>query len=588
MNKLLCLVFAVSLFGYLQGPTSVIIVIVGIGFLIFIHELGHFVVAKYEKVRVEAFALGFGPALWKKKYGETEYRLNILPLGGYVKMAGEVPGEGTTGAPDEFTSKTPGARARVLVAGVLMNFLFGILGAIIAFQFGIRFIAPKAGYVVNGSPAWQAGLQKGDEILAIDGSDITNFREIIMAVAGSDEGQSLNIKVRRGEQVLECKVLPQYDETRGFPTIGIGPSTIAQMQIDKETWQIVKVGDRDVESGYDISGLFPQTNTPVQATVKRGSELRTVTLQPEVQKIPRLGIAPRQLMVDSLRQDSAASQAGFREGDIVVSVNGQFVADLAQLTKQPPLTITVRRAGKLLEISVAQDKGELWQHATWAPDFYITELVKDSPAAKELKPGDLLLAAGGKKLREWSDLVGVVQKSAGKPLSLTYERAGQSVDITITPQEYEQVVWGKNIELANQMTEPQRYNILKSCQLGLIHAKQMVMEIFLTLKGLFSKRISSKNLGGPITIFSASYTFLQFGVGDFIYFLALISINLAVLNLLPIPILDGGHLVFVTIEKLRGKPVSEKVIGVVNYIGFILLITLMLYVTYNDILRLVK
>lgn len=589
MNKLFCFVFAASLFGYMQGTMSTIVVILGIGFLIFIHELGHFALAKREKVRVEAFALGFGPAVWKKKYGETEYRLNVLPLGGYVKMAGEVPGEGTTGAPDEFTSKTPGARARILVAGVLMNFLFGILGAIVAFQFGIRFIAPKVGYVVNGSPAWHAGMQKGDEIVAIDGGDITNFREVVMAVAGSAEGQSLLLKIKRGEQMIECKVFPQYDESRGFPTVGIGPSTIAQMQVDGEAWQIVKVGGQPVESGYDIGGMFPDKEAPVEITLQRGGQVRTLNVQPEITKLPRLGIAPRQLMVGNVREESPAGKLGLRKGDVVVSANGQFVAGLAQLKAMPePIRLEIMRGGKKQELVVSKTSEELWQQTSWLPDLYVGELTPDYPAAKVLQPGDLLLAIGGKKLGEWNDLVQAVQNCQMQPLAVTFQRQGQETTVAITPYAYSQVMWGKNIEIANQMTEPKRYNIVKSCQLGVLHAKQMVMEIFLTLKGLFNKRISSKNLGGPITIFSASYAFLQFGIGDFIYFLALISINLAVLNLLPIPILDGGHLVFVTIEKLRGKPVSDKVIGFVNYIGFILLISLMLYVTYNDIVRLFK
>src|SRR3990167_8833831 len=142
---------------YVNVSTNVILVILGIGLLIFIHELGHFLMAKKIGVRVLAFSLGFGPAIFKKKWGETEYRLSIFPLGGYVKLAGESPDEEKTGASWEFSAKSAGQRASVLVAGVALNAILAFVAFIVAFQIGVPFITSEVGQVMPGWPAWEIG-----------------------------------------------------------------------------------------------------------------------------------------------------------------------------------------------------------------------------------------------------------------------------------------------------------------------------------------------------------------------------------------------------------------------------------------------
>lgn len=592
-------IIALSVFtSYVAGLINWIIVILGIGFLIFVHELGHFLLAKYAKVKVEAFALGFGAPIFRKRWGETEYRINILPLGGYVKLAGEIPGEGTTGAPYELTSKPPGQRALVFVAGVAMNALFGLLGVIFAFQYGIRFVSPTIGMVLEGSPAWKAGLQKGDEILEANGEKINSFNDLAITVAFARQDQKLMLRLRRNAQVLDCQVIPQYDPDRGFPTIGVAPQSIPKIRIEGEPWTIVNVGDRLVHDGnelyeivYALATNASPTAPPIELTVKRGEAVRTVTLQPEFTKVRRVGITPAVLTIGNFRPGSLAESSGMRIGDTIRSVDGQPIYHRTMLAtamqKSSQVTLAVVRNNQNLSLPVRFTSAQQFlEDIYFVPDLYIGEVMPNSPASRELQAGDKILAIDGEKLTAWADISRVIINSKAKPLTFHVERSGQLLTVTITPQEQQQAVFG-SIEMSNRMTEPKRYNILQSCYEGVKDAQKMVMQIFLMLKGLFNRSISSKNLGGPVAIFDATYKFLQFGLGEFIYFLALISINLAVLNLLPIPVLDGGHLLFVALEKLRGKPVPEKVMIWSNYAGLLFLLSLIVYVTINDICRLI-
>ncbi|HHT9107195.1 MAG TPA: M50 family metallopeptidase, partial [Candidatus Wunengus sp. YC64] len=215
---------------YVNVSTNIILVIVGIGLLIFIHELGHFLVAKKIGVRVLAFSLGFGPAIFKKKWGETEYRLSIVPLGGYVKLAGEGPEEEKTGASWEFSSKSAGQRASVFVAGVALNAVLAFIAFIVAFQIGVPFITPEVGQVMPGWPAWEAGIQRGDKIVEIDGSKDLDFEDLFTIVALSNPAAGVSLKVERDNKTFDVTVMPKYDEEHGIQRIGIMPAT--SLEID--------------------------------------------------------------------------------------------------------------------------------------------------------------------------------------------------------------------------------------------------------------------------------------------------------------------------------------------------------------------
>src|SRR5262245_24604792 len=221
----------------LNSIVNLVYAIFGIGIIIFIHELGHFLLAKRVGVRVEKFSLGFDPVIRGRRLsllsfrrGETEYSIGAIPFGGYVKMAGETsmerkdqPDRRPRG--DELVGKPPGARAMVFAAGAAFNIISAFLFFILAFKIGVSFTAPVIGKAEPGHPAWEAGMRPGDRIESIDGKSINDFHEIAIASALGDPDRPRTFVVRRGDRLLEPMVIvPQWTPEQGFHTIGVSPA----------------------------------------------------------------------------------------------------------------------------------------------------------------------------------------------------------------------------------------------------------------------------------------------------------------------------------------------------------------------------
>ena len=209
--------------------SNVILVIIGVGLLIFVHELGHFLVAKKVGVRVYAFSLGFGPAIIRKQIGETDYRISLIPLGGYVKLAGEQREDSNTGEDWEFMSKKPWQRASVLVAGVTCNTILAFIAFIIAFRVGVPFITAEIGQTLPGGPAWEAGIRPGDKIVRIDNVTDPDFEDIFISVALNDSPEGINMEIERDNVTFEVNVIPKYDASVGVQRIGIAPASTLEV-----------------------------------------------------------------------------------------------------------------------------------------------------------------------------------------------------------------------------------------------------------------------------------------------------------------------------------------------------------------------
>ena len=414
-----------------------------IGILVFVHELGHFIMAKRAGVRVEKFSLGMGPRLFGYKKGDTDYIISALPLGGYVKMAGENPDEESTGAPDEFPSKTVWQRAKIAAAGSLTNIAVAFLLMPLVFMVGTYAEGPaKVGYVEKGSPAEKAGFQAGDVIEEINGRRISDW-------------------------------------TKALSLIAVNP------------------------------------DTDVTVTLDRGGEKKVLALRPEAATELRIGSS-------GLIPDMPAEIGRLRPG------------------------LPAEKAG--------------------------------------VKVGDKVLAVNGSTIYHWNQFSLMVKESGGKDLQLQIERGGKREERTIKPvMDGGRYVIG--VEPAVRLVF-KKYGFIEAVQMGFTKTIETADLTFITLKKLFTFSLSIKTLGGPVMIAQMSGQAAAAGLSSFLALMATISLSLGMLNLLPIPVLDGGMLLFLAIEAVRKKPLSQKVMEVSQSIGAALLITLIVVVSYNDVTRL--
>jgi regulator of sigma E protease len=598
---------------YVNVSTNVILVIVGIGLLIFIHELGHFLMAKKIGVRVLAFSLGFGPAIFKKRWGETEYRLSLFPLGGYVKLAGESPEEEKTGSPWEFSSKSAAERASVLVAGVALNAVLAFIAFIVAFQIGVPFIAPEVGQVAPGWPAWEAGIQRGDKIIELDGSRDPDFEDLFTIVALSNPSDGVNLKIERDGKTFDVNVVPKYDIEHGIQRIGIMPAT--SLEIDKifafeNNYSpardagiqvkdvVVAVNGKRISTEdefREVEAMSP--GKEIVLTVLRGNKEVELKVTPFRSSRWMLGLSCATAVLDGVKNNSLASKAGFIKGDEILDVNSKPVTGFTDIrnlvigSEKETIVFTVKRNDVVIPISVLLvDEKAREEFLAGLIPFYglkVDSLVDGFPAEKiGLKPGDKIISLDEKEIKDWGTLLQMVMLSQGKPMVIEWMRGNERFVSTIQPQKDERNAIGSIGVKFREKTVIRQYGLLGSCVVGAKKAIINVQRLYLTIRGFFSQRLSPKNVGGFILIAQASYESAKVGVGKLVYFLGILSLQLALLNILPVPVLDGGHLLFLAIERIKGSPVSQRTLSIAQYIGFGLIITLVIYATRNDIMRL--
>lgn len=609
---------------------EVIEVIVGISILIFLHELGHFVAAKRCGVKVEAFALGFGPPIFSTKRGDTDYRLCWIPLGGYVKMAGESEEEGSTGAPDEFLSKRPGQRAIILASGVAMNALFAMVAFAIAFSVGIRFTSTEVGYVERGSAAWVERIEPGDTIRKINGQEVTDFEDLIPTIAFANAHETLTIEIERNGERLIKHVQPGYDEEIGVQRLGVQPaSTLEVKQIFEFEGKCpardagLQVYDKIVSANGPVDSwdalyrvLSGNPGKPVQMKVEREGKIVDLTVTPAPTKRWMIGLTCQETRIEAVRKESPAYAAGLRAGDQIVSLKGQELrgwADIMKLLEQseereipyvakrgtetrsgviavpaeaPPLAILndlMPRTGlvidSLLEGFPAEEIG------LQVGDRVVKLEPKDPSAGKRVAK---LFGGRSAVLEKWDDLHTAVSDSKGKTLLITYERDSREYVAELTPLLTDFRAGGQIGITPRRATHVTRYSFLASIGKGIQKSIVSIKQVYLTIRGLATRRVAGKNVGGIVAIAQASYTKAKEGIVQLLYLLGLISVQLAVLNSLPIPVLDGGHLFFLAVEKIKGSPVSRKLQIASNYVGLAILLTLVAYATRNDIMRLLS
>lgn len=629
---------------------NVIWALLGVGFLIFVHELGHFLAAKRVGIRVETFALGFQPTIFgfrarfcAFKWGETEYVIGMLPFGGYVKMAGEEPSEEKTGAEDEFASKKPGERALVLVAGAVMNLIFGFIFFIIAYSIGVPVRSTEI-VVASGGPAWKAGLRTGDVIKEVEGKPIDEFTEVIVNVLLASSDGPLEILVERDGEERRFEVTPKLDPGLGMLAIGVQPAIsarisavekgspaeeaglsrgdeIQQVTLISEDQAVVLPESLPASSWTPILEVFA-TNHPkgkLRLQVRSGDDARAVEVLlrdlPEEQREERLarsGAATQRRIIASVRSGSGAEEV-FQKNDEVVALNGEpiHLLDVVEVgraaagapevevtlssgeTKSIPTPRLMEWVARDLDIRAvpARDGDEGDDEKPNDHPQILGRVMPGSPAERAgLRAGDRIVTIDGKEITSFEDYREAVMdekpgwfssKEEPGPLEVVVDRGGESVVLSLTPAPF----YGYHGIVFQSATHVKQAGLLGACALGYHQTVNWSLRVFMTLKALFKRDVSAKNLSGPVGIIATTKASAQQGLAKLLWLLALISVNLGIFNLLPFPILDGGHLTFLAIEKIKGSPVSDTVMHYSHLIAFFALIGLAIFVTYHDIMR---
>lgn len=428
--------------------TTILAFIFVLGVMIFFHELGHFMVAKKVGVRVEKFSLGFGPKLLGFKKGETEYLLSAFPLGGYVKMAGEDPGEESSGAEYEFSSRTVWERMKIVIAGPIMNLMLAFLLLSSVFMIGRHTpkyltLKPVIGWLEKDAPAQKAGLVEGDLIVKMNSKHVSNWEDVFTAI-GSNPHAGFQIVVDRGGALLTKTIPPQ---------------------------EILAANSHSLGMAHHIP--------------------------------PRVG---------ALTPGFPAEKAGLKVGDEIVRID-------------------------------------------------------DAP------------------VNHWFVLSEIIHASKNKELRMEVLRDGRKFFAMITP-EYNSANEVALIGISAYSEKIiRKYGFFESIKYGFLEMNKLLAQTLDFIWQLVSGTASAKNLGGPIMIAKVAGIAAESGASDLFYFMGFLSLQLGILNLFPIPILDGGHLVFLLYESTRRKPLSDRKQEIAQQVGLVLLVTLMGYVIYNDIMR---
>ncbi len=526
--------------------------------LVVFHEFGHFVFAKIFGVKAEVFSVGFGPKLWSRQIGETELRISAIPMGGYVKLLGE-DRESQISLEEQKRAlhrQRPWKRFLIFFGGPLFNFILAVFIFMLILVIGEPQMASVVGRVVHKSAAEQAGFLSGDRIVAINGKPVSKFEDVILALNESPE-KALIFSVNHAHSIKNV-------ELNATPMRQLGYSIYGESTI---------VGE--------IEGLFP---------IPRGNHV---------------GVS---------NPESPAGKGGIKTGDQILEVNQNLVLsweDLEffyqNLESRVPFLLKYQsgKSGTIQSIQMVKpelSRGLAEDLGLFSSELFVDRTVPHSPAeVAGVQSGDRLLGVGGQIVQSFFELKDAVQKSGEKDgkVQLKWERAGKIFSVVLTPTAT--VGRDPNLNKTTQYTvgvipqlrmgEPVTVieRIWNPFQLVSLATQRMITfswRNLVSLKKMVTGDVSVGSLGGPIMIGKIAGESLTRGLIVFLTNMAIFSVGLGVLNILPVPVLDGGHLMLLGVETIRGKPLSVRQMEVIQGFGLILILTLMGIAFRNDIARL--
>ncbi|MCJ7776823.1 MAG: site-2 protease family protein [Sedimentisphaerales bacterium] len=684
--------------------SNILVVLLGFGAVVLAHEFGHFIVAKLSGIKVEAFSIFMPPVLLgvrrtenglqfrilpklfqketdepgeadgevslpadrNRHAGETEYRIGLIPFGGFVKMLGQDDtGPVKTGDdPRSFSNKPIKTRIAVIVAGVVFNVISAVIIFMTVFLVGIKLPPAVVGAVVPNSPAAEAGLLAGDEVIEIAGkSEDLDFSNILVAAALShvDEAVTLKVKHRNGSKeqfAIIAKKLPG-EQMRAFGIelpLDLTMSEVSDANILLETTglipgdRITRVAGKEVQNYWDMADIVRNTLDPTVAVeVQRNGNLIEKELKLnwtsaenyEVKSesglshicymVPRLRITsviklPGKGEIKSLpdkiknkfsfllgkektNQNDANENPALKSGDIIVSIgdieypNYKQMRDIVEEHEdkelqlkvlradvnggEEPVTVTVvpRRPPGLDRVFIGVGLALDAEH----PIVAQTINTEDGPAKLANLSGATITAVNGTTVSSFYDVVKIIRQLPDEHVTIDYLKGEKADSVTINADKehitvkstFAEIIPFKHLERAYKAGNP-----INAIEMGARRTVMFVEQAYVTLSRLIGGSVSPKNLMGPVGIMTLSYRVVaEQPLINYVYFLGLISAVIAVFNLLPLPPLDGGLILLMLIERFKGTSISERTQGIIAYAGWILIGTLLLYVTFNDIVR---
>jgi regulator of sigma E protease len=540
----------------------VIYFIVLVGVLVFVHELGHLVWAKYFGVRVLKVSLGFGPRIAGFRRGETEYVISLIPLGGYVRMLGENPWDDVRvrDAKRSFANLRLWRRCVIVVAGPLMNLFFPILLYFVVFLGDDALTPATIGSVFPDRPA-DGKLEPGDIVTAIDGKPITTFYDLSRIVE-RNPGRDLKFSVKRGDETLEQTLTPVR--------------SVKERPLERSE----EVGRVGVMSQHPLAviGLI-SPGSPASAASLRTFDIIVAAAGRPVRRFIDLEIALGN------NQGVLVPVSYFRPTPVPHALGG--LADLE--IYEPRVTTLTPEPGR---------GSALARSGIEAADLYVNSVTAGSPEQRlGLQSGDRLLTLDGKPLRAWATFLEDLKAERGKRHSLSWRRGDQELSgsfalahqrgVTDEGQVYDRYVVGiRNWVPARADAPVPNPQPLVYAFREAIRATSDVVELTLfSVVRLFQGRLTMKSIGGPLTVFEVAGTAAQEGALNYLTLMAFISINLGLINLLPVPLLDGGHLMFFLVEAVSRRPISVRFREYAHIAGLAFLIGIMILAVKNDLER---
>jgi regulator of sigma E protease len=693
---------------------NLLLVVVGFSAIIFMHELGHFLAARWAGIRVLAFAIGFGPAIvsyrpglgWRRGSSEreayarraagqrphpTEYRLNYLPLGGYVRMLGQEDGDpgAISDDPDSYQRCVPWKRMIVISAGVVMNLIVAAILFVVVFSKGLPVLPAAIGDVDPGRPAAKATatnaaalglvgdaahLRPGDRISVLNGETPNSFSDVTLAASMSSRGVPVTMTVDREgvTSPLQFAIIPEVNRLSGLldigldaPRAGVIAKTGTPEDDERFAANLAKGGLPGVRPGMRLvrAGTFEASAGAALPAARYAEAFRTSKGQPVplsfedpktaarvdlvVNPRPRfqddlvpgrldarvpvqhlLGLTP--VMKVSEIADADAERTGLNAQDIFARVGAVEFPSMAQgfaeiqghAGKELRLTVLRADAGTLtpvdLTVKVRRDgtigfgAGSTAEGSTLvarAPAGFVAlrdPTLGPAPAARtlDLPPGSRILSINDRPTETFADLRSALLAAvpadapAATSVKIAYELPApgsprRDASWTLTPDDARRLHalgWQAPTSLAIFVPDEV---ILKASspgdaiRLGLRETRRVMLQTYLTFARLFEGTVKVEHLQGPVGIAHVGTMIAERGLAWLLFFLALISVNLAVVNFLPLPIVDGGQFLMILYEQLRGRPLPMKVQEMVTIAGLVFLGAMFLLVTFNDVKRLV-